>query len=132
MECFGLKKIENTKRNVPTKDTHQPREKYSGKIGWNGIWVAIKLSFGRVTFTRKIVHSLTHSFTKPEKKIYEKLRDQMSVENKSEIYIKIHHGCLQCSPRLFVEMLKRNTIDIGFQLDMMMVMMILLRSSRRN
>lgn len=61
VECFGLKKIEHTKRNVPTKDTHQPREKYSGKIGWNGIWVAIKLSFGRVTFTRKIVHSLTHS-----------------------------------------------------------------------
>lgn len=124
VECFGLKKIEHTKRNAPTKDTHcsnETREKYSGKIGWNGIWVAIKLSFGRVTFTRKIVHSLTHS---PNQ------RKNLWKTSKPNERWKQKRNTHQNSPWLSVEML--NTIDMGFQLDMMMVMMILLRSSRRN
>lgn len=101
VECFGLKKIEHTKRNVPTKDTHQPREKYSGKIGWNGIWVAIKLSFGRVTFTRKIVHSLTHSLTKPEKKNMKNFKTKWALKTKAKYTSKstmavcnVHHDCL--------------------------------------
>lgn len=67
VECFGLKKIEHTKRNVPTKGIHRPREKNTPaklvgmEFGLQSSCHSIALLLHEKLYARKIVHSFTHS-----------------------------------------------------------------------